>query len=552
MGRGWVRIGYICIGLIGVSLYGFAQTASPPIEEPPTRPVHLEEVIRFALQKNLDLQMARLQPEQSQAQILQERAPFEPQLLANFTSDKQESPTASILAGAPTIQNRSQTFDFTFTQRISWGTQFNVQMRHVRATTNSIFATLNPRYDTSLSFQIVQPLLRGFGPWNAQANLKAAEQRYTQSTLQFRETQMDLLLQVVQAYWDLVFARKNLEVQRNSLRLAEQLLRDTEIQIRVGTKAPIERTAAEAEVAVRRQNVIEAMNQLQAATDRLKALVEATEGLMHRPGEIWQPQEEPPTPGTLEPLEHYVDMALDQRPIIRAIQAQVTAAEYLQRAARNQLLPQLDFVIQYRWTGLGGDRQIFAGSFFERRVVNVIPGRFTDSINQVLRGEFPSWTFGFRLTLPINDTAARGRVLLAEAQLQQARIEMEKQRQNIVLQVRNAYRELLAAQQQYEAAVKSVQLQREKLQAEQKKLALGLSTNFVVLQYQQDLALAEQRQVQAQINYAKALAQLYRAIGRFAPDDIVQLFTRRTAMSTTGTVLPEQTADHRSQRGFVQ
>ncbi|MCS7313791.1 MAG: TolC family protein, partial [Acidobacteria bacterium] len=257
---------------------GMAQTATP---EPSVVPVRLSDLIRSALQKNLDLQWARLQPEFAEATVYQEEAAFQPQLTANFGTGSEQNPSASVLAGAPVIEQRRTNMGLGFSQRIAWGTLITINLNQNRMSTNSSFASLNPQYNSGLSIQVTQPLLRGFGPWNAQANLRAAEKRHQQSLQAFQEAQMDLLLQVVQAYWDLVFAQRNLEVQKNSLALAEKLLRDTEVQIEVGVKAPIERTAAQAEVAARRQNVVAATNLLQAATDRLKALVEAIEGLMH-------------------------------------------------------------------------------------------------------------------------------------------------------------------------------------------------------------------------------------------------------------------------------
>lgn len=500
-----------------------AQTAT---STPSVVPVRLTDLIRSALQKNLDLQLARLQPEFAEATVYQESAPFQPQLSANFLADSAQNPSASVLAGAPVIEQRRTNVSLGFSQRIAWGTQITIGLNQNRTSTNSIFASLNPQYNSGLSIQVTQPLLRGFGPWNAQASLRAAEKRHQQSLQAFEEAQMDLLLQVVQAYWDLVFAQKNLEVQKNSLALAEKLLRDTEVQIEVGVKAPIERTAAQAEVAARRQNVVTATNLLQAATDRLKALVEAIEGLMHRPGEIWQPMDEPPVPTPPDTLETYIEAAFRERPQLVAVQAQLDAAQYQYRAALNQRLPQLNLVASYSWAGLGGDQRILdlSRGITNATVLRVIPGSALDSLHQVLAGKYPTWSIGFQLAWPLRDSATRGLLLLTEAQLQTARIELERQRQNIVLQVRNAYRDLIAAQQSYEAAQASVRLQREKVEAEQKKLELGLSTNFIVLQYQNDLAVAEQQLLQAQVSYAKAWAQLQRAIGRFRPEQVLQMY----------------------------
>lgn len=498
---------------------GFAQVQPP--EKLEGRPVRLVDLLKHSLERNLTYRQARLQPDLQQATVLQAKAPFQLQMTSNISTSSRETPTASQLAGAPTLIVDETNVDLGFNQQLSWGTLINLTLRQTRSKTNSIFATLNPQYNASFTISLTQPLLRGFGPQNAQASLKSAEKRLESAYENLKESEMDLLQQVATAYWDLAFAHHNYQVQVNSLKLAEKVLHDTEIQIRVGVKAPIEKTSAEAEVALRRQNVVQALNLVQQATDQLKSLVESTDALMTRLGEIWVPMDNPPTPEELPPIDAVLEEALKHRSSLIAARQQLEAARTEYNAAKNGTLPELNLVASYTFNGLGGDRLILGGDFFNRQILGIEKGQFTDALNQVFRGQFPSWSVGLQLTWPINDTAAQSRLLQAEVQFQQAQINYELERQRIVLQVRNAYRELLAARQSLEAAEASVKLQRANLDAESKKLELGLSTNFILLQYQNNLAQAESQLFQAQTNYAKAWVALLRAVGKLNPNTVM-------------------------------
>lgn len=506
--------------LLGLPIVAGRAEENPPSQDEVLHgvPIHLSDLLLQALDKNLSFQKTRLTPDLQQASYLQASAPFNPQVTTSLSRSSSESPTASQLAGATTLINKRTVMSLGVTQQLSWGTQLSLSLDQTRVTTNSIFTTLNPQYNASMNFLITQPLLRGFGPANTKAEVKSAQLELEGAQQNLKESEMDLLQKVAYAYWDLAFAHKNFQVQLNSLHLAEKVLHDTEIQIEVGVKAPIEKTSAEAEVALRRQQVVQARNLVQAATDNIKSLVETTEALMVRPREIWHPLDEPPTPTELPPLETLVDIALKSRAALHAAKTRLEAAKTRYHAANNGLLPVLNLVGSYSYNGLGGDRLILSGSFFNPTILGVEKGEFTDSLNQVLRGDFPSWSIGLQLTWPLNDTAAKARLLQSDVTLQQAHIDYELQRQSIVLQVRNAYRNLLSARENMEAAEASVRLQQTNLDAEQKKLSLGLSTNFIVLQYQTNLTQAESQRFQAQTDYAKAWIDLLRAIGKLNPD----------------------------------
>ncbi len=490
------------------------------------REIRLHDVLREALRKNLTLRAARLQPDLQKVSVEMESSRFEPRVQMNFNNLDSTRPATSDLAGAPTLEQQTQNWTLQYQQTLSWGTTFTAEFNQTRLKTNSIFYTLNPQFNSTLRFQIVQPLLKGFGPWNAQANLRAAKERVQASHYSLRSSELNLLVQVAQAYWDLAYAYKFLEVQKDALKLAEQLLKDTEKQIELGVKAPIEKTSALAEVATRRQNVVLAEQGVQSATDLLKTLVQTTEELMKHELEIWKPADLPPEPMPPPPLSAFIKKALANHPTLLARKKEIEAAELQYRAARNNLLPTLNVVASYEWNGLGGDRLIYAGSFFNRQIIGVLPGKFTDSINQVLRGDYPTWSVGLQLTLPLQNHQEKAQLLQAEVTLEQARIQFEQERQNVVLNVRNAYRDLVSAYHAYESALATLEMQKKNLEAEQKKLRLGLSTNFVVLQYQNQFAQAQASVFKARTDYAKAGIRLLETTGRLSPEDIVEFQKR--------------------------
>jgi len=312
---------------------------------------------------------------------------------------------------------------------------------------------------------------------------------------------------VKQSYYDLLYAIDNLEAQRKSLALAAKFLEENQIKVRVGTLAPLDVVQAESEKASREEAVIVAEAAVAEAEDALKRAIFNT----NDPA-TWETRIVPVERPTAEPfrvdLEAAILTALGKRTDMAAARKRFESAEYNVEYARNQLLPNLDLVAAYGTTGIGGtfvEREGFGGP-----IIRTVPGGFGDAIGDVFGRSFPTWTFGFNLAYPIfnrqaDAAEARARISRDQSQANIRRLEMQ-----ITGEVRSAARAVETNYKRVESTRAARVLQERRLDAETKKFAAGMSTNFLVTQSQRDLAVAEVAELRAIADYRKSLVNFER------------------------------------------
>ncbi len=483
-------------------------------QEPAEVPVSLKQVIDMALKNNLDITIESFNPEISDTRVSFEKSRFEPFFASNVNTRDSTNPTGSILVGEQAISAKDFTYNFTLDHELQTGTRYNVVFNNSRVETNQSFTSVNPRFDSSLFGSITQPLLRGFGLDVTQTPTHIAETNRLAADHRLRQRVLDVALQVEQAYWDLVFFRGQMGVRTQSLASATALYENNKKQVEVGTMAPLEIVVAEAEVAARSQEIITTENLIGNTEDRLRNLV-TTEKQSDRWDVKFVPSDEPMVRPLTITANEAIQKGLANNPDLKALEMDLVSNRLNKRLASDALKPQLDFRAEAGFVGLGGDVLLLDDSVFPPIVIGTTPGGYSDALSSMF--DNATWAVGFIIGLPIGNRAAEADFVQADLLEKQTQTTLESARQQLIFNIRTAIRNLEADLKRMDAARASRILQEKKLDAEKKKLAVGLSTNYIVLDFQDDLALSQSQELLAVVDYEKNYAQLERFMGENLP-----------------------------------
>jgi len=477
-------------------------------------PVSLKQVIDLALKNNLDITIEQFNPEISDTRVKFEQSQFDPFFNSALNRRDATTPTGSVLVGSEAINAKDFVYNFAWNQRLSTGTSYDISFNNTRVETNQSFTSVNPRFDTSLFGSVTQPLMRGFGKDITKTPLHIAESNKLASDHRLRQRVLDIALQVEQAYWDLVFFRRQREVRKQSLASAQDLYENNKKQVEVGTMAPLEIVVAEAEVAAREQDIITTENLIGNAEDRIRNLV-STGKQADRWDMKFVPVEEPVVSPLTITEDEAVKKGLDNNPDLKAIEADIESRKLSTKFFENETKPQLDFQASVGFNGLGGTTLLLDDSVFPPIVIGTTPGGYGDALSNLFDNK--TWAVGFIVGLPIGNRAAEANYVRADLQEKQSEKILESSRQQLIFNIRTAIRNLQFDLKRLDASRASRILQEQKVDAEKKKLAVGLSTNHVVLDFQDDLATAQSEELFSMVDFQKNLAQLQRYMGENLP-----------------------------------
>jgi outer membrane protein TolC len=392
------------------------------------------------------------------------------------------------------------------TQQTPWGGSYSVGWDSSRSTTNSLFTNFSPQLNSTLSLDIRQPLLRNFHIDSLRQQVIVSEKNRDISDIQTQQTVVTTSRAVKNAYWDLAYANASLVVQQQSLDLANESLRETNARITIGTEPPIDAVEAEAEVAAREQNVIVAQAQIEDAQDNLRSLV-----FNQSAPDFWTTRLVPSELPSFQPMAVDVDAvvrnALQMRTDLLAARKSLEASDITIDYYRNQTLPDVSAQLDYGLTGLGGT-QFLRGTGFPGPITGETQRSFGSVLGDLFGNQFPSWTVGLNVSYPLGRSPMDANLARARLQTSQAEQQLKNSELQVVTQVRNVARQVTTNSKLVESTRAARVLQEQRLDAEQKKLAAGTSTNFLVFQAQRDLAQARNDELNAILNYNRALVDL--------------------------------------------
>ncbi len=472
----------------------------------------LDDFIELVMANHPNINLQKLNVYQQENAISRALSPFDPTATASFNTTRSQNPSVDVLQGAAVRSQLNQVGRIGYNQTFDTGTEFQTNFSSVRRSDNSSFASFNPSLSEQLQFQLTQPLLRGRGRGIQRLGVMIAESRLYETKAQVRQQVIQILFQAENAYWNAVNNRERLGVQENNLELARAFLERSRLELELGAISPLDIFQPEQQFATAQVQVTQAQYQLQQAEDAVRRQVSADlhPDVRNLPVVLTESAEPPAYTPTFDP-EETVIRALLYRPEMEQRQRALEADDLSIKQANNQMKPNLNLTGTYSATGLGGN-------FFERSLVGgtsslAIPGGLGDALDQLFGFNFPTYAVGLTLQLPIrNRRAAAG---LSDAVIAKRRdlLQMRNQEQQIRLDVLQA----IAGVEQSKAGVQQATVARDfaqkRLDAEQKKYDLGVSTAFVVLDAQDDLVASAANLLAQSIAYRRALLTLYQATG---------------------------------------
>ena len=480
--------------------------AQAPAQAPAGEVVTLtaEQVVQMATANNPDLVAGGFDPRIASEQVAQARAAFLPTFLSGLQRNVQQAPPTSVFFGTQGVRTDVWSGNVGLTQRLPWGgASYNVLWNSARTNASSTLSNFNPSLTSSIDGILSQPLLRGFKIDPFRAQVTTAQRNNEIADIGLQELATTVTAAAERAYWNLVLANAAVGVQQQSLDLSLELERTNKARVDVGQSPPLDLVSAQAEVAQRRENLIVAQTQARQAEDQLRILI-----LDPSRSDYWSIRLKPgdlvPPVGAAPDIDGAVRSALNQRTDLQRTRKQIQISETQVSLAKNAILPDVRLNAEYLTNGLGGTELLRAGGF----PGTVSPGPATaygNVLQQVFAADYPTWTVGVTLSYPIGRSAEQAALAQSELSRQQSVARLRSSELHVVRDVRQAALDLDQNRQRIDTTRAARELEEQRLDAEQKRYEVGMSTNFNVIQAQRDLAVARNNELQAQLDYQLAL-----------------------------------------------
>jgi outer membrane protein TolC len=462
----------------------------------------LDDAVERALDRNLDIAVERLNPQGFDFQIAALEANYRPTFTSTFGLRDTTTFTRSQTAGGDVVSTETLTSNNGFSQNLKWGgSSFAVAFNNNRQAQSDAFATRNPAINSNLTASFVQPLLRNFRIDGTRAQLQITQLNQQISETTLRATVTRTLTNVRNAYWDYVYAIEAAEVADRSLALATKLVEDNQARVEVGTLAPLDVVQAQAEQANRRQTVAQTQAARRTAELSLKRLI-----VNGTDDPLWtatiEPIDRPTYATSAVDVADAVRRALSTRTDLETARRQLQSNEISLRNLTDQQLPALDLTASYGVAGVGGPQ--FRRQGLGGQITEIIPSGYSDALRILLDRDAPTWNLQLNFSYPIGTSPAEANVARARLQQRQTVAQTRALELQIATEVTNAALQVEATRERLQAAQAALELAERRLDAEQSRFDVGLSTNFFVVQAQRDLRDAQNAELRALLDFRRA------------------------------------------------
>jgi outer membrane protein TolC len=508
-------------------------------------PLSLNDAIRMALKNSNDIDESRIDVQIAEFNLRAANGIYDPVFSSESYYERSTTPTSSTLGGAGASGSVTQT-DATGAFRLGGfspkaGGSYELDFSSTRLTTTNQNVTLNPQFPTAFTFIYTQPILRGLRFDNNRRQIEIAKKNLSLSDAQFRQRAIDVISQVEQAYWDLVFSLRNLQVQIDAVKQARVQVESNQRMVAQGVLAPIDIVAAQTQVTTFEQNVYTAQASVTLAENTLKTLI-----LPSRTESLWSRAITPVSPVSLDAprfaVETAVEAALQNRPDLAQLRTSAAINDVNVRYFRDQTRPQFDLVGTYTSAGLAGalvppnpnatrgtspvlvqrvnDLSALAGLpplpatvATTTTVAPQLVGGFPQSLQNLLDQRYPTARVGVRLSLPLRNRTAEANLGSSLAQGHRITDQIRQAEQLVEADVRNTLQAVRSAEARLQSAAASRSSAEQQYASQQRQFRAGTTTVFLVLQAQTSLLAAQANELQAQTDLNKAISQLQRATG---------------------------------------
>jgi HAE1 family hydrophobic/amphiphilic exporter-1 len=418
------------------------------------------------------------------------------------------------------------------------GGNYRVDFSSVRLNSNSAFNVLNPSYPTALTFTYTQPLMRGRRFDLPRRQIEVAKKNLSLTDAQFRQRAIEVITNVQRSYWDLVFALRNLQIQRDSLADARDQLAHNRRMVAEGALAPIDVVAAETQVANFEQAEFSALEDVTRTENNLKNMIAE-----NRQSKIWSvsiiPTDQVDLTLPLLSLPDAMTAAMQNRQELKQSDLAREINQLDQKLYSDQTKPQIDLVGTYGVIGNAGTQvttanPLTASNDALRARVNqlstlsglqplpappattILPdlfGGYFQSLSNLASNQFNNFRVGVSISLPLHNRTAEGQLGHSLVEGQRIATQRAQLEQLIQVEVRNALQSLSTTEARLRSAAVARSTAEQQYESEKRKLDAGQSTVFLVLERQTALAVARGNELRAQTDLNKAIAELQRATG---------------------------------------
>lgn len=519
-------------------------------------PLSLNDAIKKALENNSDIEVARDDVRFAETQLRSLEGVFDPIFAVTPQYDKRITPQQSSLGGSGQSGTTSTT-TYTLSPQITkqfgrGGGNYTVSFANSHTNTSNSFSLINPFYSSNLSLTYSQPLWRDRSIDNNRRQIRIQKKRVEQSDADFRNRTIQIISQVQQTYWELVFALRDQQNQLANLNLSRENLKNVEAQIAAGAKAPLERAEVQTELANRESSLLIAVQNVSIAENNLKTLIVRDPTAPEWSAQI-TPTDTPKFDTTPVNLDQALKEARDNRPELRRLRLQGDINKIDLQYFKNQTRPQIDLVGALATTGLAGqlvtppvpagtlvplisgDPAINANAFLLQEINQIqaalgrplsispqIPlagstinpdliGGYAKDISNLFGFKTRNVTIGVAISFPLKNKTAEANYAGARIQREQLQASMHSQEQVIEVDVRNAAQSVETARRRVLSAREARVNAELQLEGEQRLYQVGRSTTFLLFQRENALTNARAAELRAETDYNKALADLQRA-----------------------------------------
>ncbi len=430
---------------------------------------------------------------------------FDPVLSVNFSFDRVTSPLNTVVvSGLPTVTGNTTAFTASYAQLFPTGISYSLTLNGQRQSSDQKNLLFNPAQVTRFALGVNQPLLNGYGRENNERYIYVARNNTKVSEWVFRLQVINTVVAVENAYWDLAALQQQVKVAEQTLAVSQQLYKDNQVRLEVGTMSPLDVTSAESEVAARTRDLTLARTNAQLQEATLKNMLAKKVGpeLDSASIAINDPMPEPAESDVPE-IDQALAGALEARPELRQADVNIQNQEISVNFTQDELKPSLSVFGFYAGSGLQGNSTSDA----------TLASGMTDAFGQSFRAAYPEYATGLQLGIPLRNRSAQADSIRSQLERNQLNITRQRTRNTVTLEVRKAIIGVIQGKAQVEAAHKAASLAREMYEGEKQKLEAGASTSYNVILRERDLTTAQQAEVAAMVGYAKALVELDRARG---------------------------------------
>jgi len=467
--------------------------------DPRATRLSLDAAVHTALERNIGLQLQRYDLGMAGAQLQGAYFVFDPIASATLNHSSNQNPVTSSFQSSG---GTSTDANVSLRDTLPTGASVLLSSTNERFTSTGNGTLFSPGFRTGLGAAVTQPLARNFGVDITRRGITIARNTLGINQEAFKVVLLDTTSAVEQAYYDLIYTRRFVDVVKEALFLARDQSRITQIRIDVGASAPLDILQPRVQIATGEENLINAVAAVRLAEDRLRALLNVAPEDWDRP--IIPTDGIDYTPMTVN-VQEAVARAYELRPEIKEQQLTTEIRKVTYQYARNQVLPQVDLNLGYNVAGSAGT--------FNPPIAGVSNTNFSDASRQVFRNDFPGWNIGLTIGVPVFNFGARAEKTRARLDMELSQATEAQSRQNIGVDVRTAARAIDTAAKNIFAAKTAREAAEENVNAERKRYENGMSTNFQVLQIQQQLSDSRGAELNALVGYNKAIAAYHRAVG---------------------------------------